>query len=145
MLRAMLSPHIETLKSVGIGVLSDQGSGQLFDASEFPKLERLGLSRSVMPKEVVFSPADASLLLGPRLKNLEWDSRIDHTEETSYIRFDEKAEGRLREFLRVAVNRKVALKNVAMSSTRVFLELGTTTRGTVWTNSTKSSGNMALL
>lgn len=117
MIRAMLLPHKATLERVDIGYQRhpDREPGQSLDVSDFPKLERLGLSRRQMAKDLVFSAADASLLLAPILRTFEWDFSLkDCYSIECWYSFDEKEETWLREFLHMAVKKKAALKNIVV-------------------------------
>lgn len=113
----MLLPHRETLERLDISYPRHPNvePEQVLDVSDFPKLEHLGLSRRQMGKDIVFSAADASLLLAPVLKTFEWDfSVVDSQGVEHWYPFGEKQETWLREFLRMAVKRKAALKSVVL-------------------------------
>lgn len=117
MVRVMLLPHRGTLERIDIGSQrhTDLESVQLLDVSDFPKLKRLGLSRRQMPKDLVFCAADSSLLLAPKLRTFEWDFSVKdcYGLEASHC-FGEMEENWLREFLRMAIKKKAALKNVVV-------------------------------
>lgn len=131
-IRAMLLPHRETLKRVDIGYQRHphRQPDQLLDVSDFPKLERLGLSRRQMPEDLELSAAEASLLLALLLKTFAWDLSMKdcYGIEASY-NFGEKEETWLREFLRMAVKRDTALKNVVVDFGRDPWSLPSTKEG----------------
>ncbi len=52
MFHSMLSMHKDSLKVIHIGYLSSSGRGPLFNASDFPQLEDLRLSRRQIWREV---------------------------------------------------------------------------------------------
>src|SRR5882757_5295785 len=76
MFHSMLLMHKDTLKTIDIGYLSSSGRGRLFNASDFPRLEVLRLSRWEMEENLEFSSTEADLLLAPNLKTFGWDFSI---------------------------------------------------------------------
>lgn len=73
MIQSWLQIHQYTLKYIRIGYLPFKKTGPLFDASRFPNLEQLHLSRWHMSCDLDTAKADVDLLLGPKLRKFLWD------------------------------------------------------------------------
>ncbi|EAW10949.1 uncharacterized protein ACLA_065830 [Aspergillus clavatus NRRL 1] len=120
-----LSIHRETLRSIDIGYLSSDGAGRLFGATAFPKLEVLTLSphqlgawRSRTASEWRVSPAaDADCLLAPRLHTFGLDFSIYDQHSEAWTDFGDAEERWVREFAKVAVARKAALRKIMITFT----------------------------
>jgi hypothetical protein len=106
-----LMVHKETLKHISIGYLSNRGSNRLFNATLFPNLEFLQLSRWQMHLPVQFSAEDANVL-GPRLKIFGWDFNIYDQHSESWTDFGEPEASWIRELAKIAIARKAALKTI---------------------------------
>jgi hypothetical protein len=117
MFRSMLLMHKDTLRTIDIGYLSSSGRGRLFDASDFPKLEVLKLSRRQMEKNLEFSSTEADLLLAPNLKTFGWSFSIYDQHSESWTDFGDREERWLREFARAATARKAVLKKIEITFT----------------------------
>lgn len=122
MLGAWLSIHNKTLKTIEIGNLSVDGRGMLFDLSKFTKLEVLTLSWSQMERgfwedeeEQVVVEEDDDLLLAPNLHTLvlQFGTGDEGTECWDY--FGKKEEEWIREFAKIAIARKAALRTIQIS------------------------------
>jgi len=112
MFHSMLLMHKDTLKTIDIGYLSSSGRGRLFNASDFPRLEVLRLSRWEMEENLEFSSTEADLLLAPNLKTFGWDFSIYDQHSESWTDFGKREERWVRELARAAIERKAALKKI---------------------------------
>lgn len=116
MFQSWLSIHSKSLKTIDIGYLSRNGgeNKHLFDATLFPNLESLTLSRWQMgyPGELTPFTAESANFLGPKLKFFGWSFHIYDQHSESWSDFGEKEEAWLQELGEHAIARKAALKTV---------------------------------
>lgn len=105
MLGAYLSIHKDTLRSIRIGYLSLDGREELFDISEFSKLEVLDLSWQ-QTERLLFQ--DANFLLALKLHTLKL--RFGHLDSSGIHYFGELEEHLVREFAKAAIAKKAALR-----------------------------------
>jgi hypothetical protein len=116
MFQSWLSVHSQSLKSINIGYLSLNGgeNKHIFDATLFPALESLTLSRWEMSHSHGLWPftAENEKLLAPQLKIFGWNFYINdqHTETWSDFGDDEVAW--LRQLAKCALVRKAALRTI---------------------------------
>lgn len=116
MFQSWLSIHREAIKTINIGYLSrDGGSNKhIFDATLFPNLESLRLSRWQMGPSGALLPfsAENACLLGPKLKLFGWSFVINDQHSESWNDFGVKEEEWIRELGNAAIARKAALKMI---------------------------------
>jgi hypothetical protein len=108
--------HKDSLTYIKIGYLSGGGSNRLFNATLFPNLEFLGVSRWQMHSPVQFSPMDSNLL-GPSLKTFAWDFSIYDQHSESWCGFGEPEANWVRELAEFAVSHKAALTKIEIQFT----------------------------
>ncbi|KAF2794133.1 hypothetical protein K505DRAFT_324955 [Melanomma pulvis-pyrius CBS 109.77] len=112
-----LSIHSATLKSVDIGYLSSGGSSRLFNATLFPNLESLKLSRWQqgrswhLDQPLPFTADDANVL-GPKVKFFGWDFGIYDQHSESWDAFGANEEAWLTCLVETAAVQKAALKKI---------------------------------
>ena len=111
----MLLPHKATLRIIRIGYLASSGRGHLFNASDFPNLECLGLSRWQMAKDLELSAADATSLLAPKLATFEWSFSIYDQHSESLADFGSREEGWVHGLAREAIARGAALRKIKIT------------------------------
>lgn len=116
MLENMLLVHRNTLKHIDIGYLSCSGDRHLFNATSFPKLEFLGLSRWQMPRPIDFSVEHANIL-GSSLKTFAWDFSIYDQHSETWRDFGAPEAAWVRELAEIAISRKAALEMIAICYT----------------------------
>lgn len=119
MLAAWLHPHRETLRSLNIGYLSREGVGLLFNASAFPKLETLTLSRWQIEHrkrrglpELTYAPDSADYLLAPNLHTFTLDFSVYDQHSEDFTDFTDPEENWLRSLARDAVGRNAKLRTI---------------------------------
>jgi hypothetical protein len=103
--------HRCTLKHVEIGYLHGHGNSRLFNATLFPKLEFLRLSRWQMHHPARFTPEDANVL-GPSLKTFAWDFSVYDQHTEAWSDFGESEANWIKKLAEVAVSRKAALGEI---------------------------------
>ncbi|KAF2467331.1 uncharacterized protein BDR25DRAFT_234971 [Lindgomyces ingoldianus] len=113
MFQSWLFIHRETLKNINIGYLSRAGSKRLFDATFFPNLESLQLSRWQMERPLQFTAEDANVL-GPKVKLFGWDFSIYDQHNEGWDDFGENEESWISELGKAAVARQSSLKTIAI-------------------------------
>jgi hypothetical protein len=116
MFQAWLSSHSESLKSINIGYLSRNGgeNKHVFDATIFPNLESLTLSRWQMGFPGGLQPftMETAKLLGPKVKLFAWSFSISDQHSESWDDFGEQEEEWIEQLGKHAIARKAALKTV---------------------------------
>ena len=116
MFQSWLSNHSHTLKTIKIGYLSTNGGDNkhIFDATLFPNLESLTLSRWQMGHSGTLLPFDANneKLLAPKLRVFGWDFHIYDQHTESWSDFGEGEVAWLRQLAKCASVRKAALKTI---------------------------------
>ncbi|KAF2188456.1 hypothetical protein K469DRAFT_660153 [Zopfia rhizophila CBS 207.26] len=116
MFQSWLSIQRETLRSIDIGYLSGDGDNNkhIFDATIFPHLESLGLSRWQMGHSGALLPftAENASLLGPKVKHFKWCFHIYDQHSESWEDFGEKEEAWVRELGKAAIARKSLLETI---------------------------------
>ncbi|RAL01101.1 uncharacterized protein BO80DRAFT_425079 [Aspergillus ibericus CBS 121593] len=116
MFETWLRKHQTTLRSLTMcGLPGDNVDERAFNASAFPHLESLRLSRWNMGTKLWLSDTDADELLGPSLKTFTWDFRKLADQKGSWMDFGEEEENWIRAFARAAVERKAALKSIRIA------------------------------
>ncbi|KAH3981978.1 hypothetical protein HBI18_042070 [Parastagonospora nodorum] len=113
MFESWLRIHQNSLRHVEIGVLSRTASDRLFNATLFPKLEYLKLSRWQMRAPVQFSHEDSNVL-GPSLKTFAWDFE-EYGE--SWSDFGEAEANWITELAKCAISRKATLAKIEIQIT----------------------------
>jgi hypothetical protein len=111
MLETWLLVHENSLKHIAIGHLSYGGSQRRFNATIFPKLEFLRLSRWQIRSPLQFTPEDAHVL-GPSLKTFVWDFSTHSECHEGWRDFGEAEAAWIRELAACAVSRKSALAKI---------------------------------
>ena len=111
MFESWLLIHKETLKDIRIGSLSRRGSNRLFNATLFPNLEFLQLSRWQMLLPVQFNADDANVL-GPSLKTFCWDFNVYDQHSECWTDFGEPEASWISQLAETAIARKTALKTI---------------------------------
>jgi hypothetical protein len=111
MLENWLLIHRNSLKHIAIGILSWGGGQRRFNATIFPNLEFLRLSRWQIESPVQFSLEDSNVL-GLRLKTFVWDFSIFGGHRESWRDFGEAEANWVRELAECAVSHKAALTNI---------------------------------
>jgi hypothetical protein len=111
MFETWLLIHQNSLTHIEIGYLSTHGSNRLFNATLFPNLEYLGVSRWQMHIPVQFWPTDTNVL-GPRVKTFAWDFSIYDQHSESWCDFGEAEANWIRELAEFAVAYKAALARI---------------------------------
>lgn len=101
--------HRHTLTHIDIGYL--RGPSRLFNATLFPSLEFLRLSRWQMRSPVQFSTEDANVL-GPRLKTFSWNFNIHDQHSEDWSAFGEPEANWVRDLAKCAAERKAVLAMV---------------------------------
>ncbi|PYH89374.1 hypothetical protein BO71DRAFT_389742 [Aspergillus ellipticus CBS 707.79] len=116
MFEPWLLQHKHTLLSIAFGPFPDMEEDRMFNASAFPNLEYLGLSRwhvgQVGEKLLPLSAENVDRLLGPSLTTLMWDFRSLKGVEESWGDFGKEEENWVRRLVEDAVSRKAALKHI---------------------------------
>ncbi|OOF95627.1 hypothetical protein ASPCADRAFT_405398 [Aspergillus carbonarius ITEM 5010] len=116
MFETWLQKHETTLRTLTLcGLPSDSANECAFNASAFPHLESLRLSRWNMGTKLWLSDTDADKLLGPSLKTFTWNFRSLSDQKGSWKDFKEEEENWLRAFARAAVAKKAALKSIRIA------------------------------
>lgn len=123
--------HRFSLKHVKMGYLSHRGSHRLFNATLFPNLEFLGLSRWQMDNSITFFPED-SIVLGPSLKTFHWDFSIYDQHSESWDSFGEAEVNWLRGLAEFAVSQKAALAKFEIDFTPDQYYFSTEETGYPW-------------
>jgi hypothetical protein len=116
MLETWLSVHRETLRRVSIGFLANTGSTRLFNATLFPNLESLKLSRWQQGRmwsttEPFRFTADDANVLGPRVKCFGWDFNSNYYDEP-WSAFGENEVAWVAALAETAIARKGPLKTI---------------------------------
>jgi hypothetical protein len=111
MFESWLLIHRYTLTYVDITELSRHGNKRVFNATLFPNLEFLRLSRWQMDIPLKFSATDSNLL-GPKLKTFSWDFSINEQGNVSWCAFGASDANWLRELAAFAVSHKAALEKI---------------------------------
>lgn len=106
--------HQNSLMHIEIGALSRTSSDRLFNATLFPNLEYLKLSRWQMRTPVQFSHEDSNVL-GPSLKTFAWDFK--EYDQSWKSDFGEAEATWITELAKCAVSRKAALANIEICFT----------------------------
>jgi hypothetical protein len=121
MFESWLLIHSETLRHIKIGYLSRRGSDRLFNATCFPNLEFLQLSRWQMPPSLTFKfrPEDV-IVLGPKLRTFSWDFSVYDQHSESWLDFGENEVEWLRQLAEAAVASKAALQTIRIHFTPDF-------------------------
>lgn len=101
--------HRHTLKRIDIGYI--RGPSRLFNATLFPSLEFLRLSRWQMHSPVKFSTEDANVL-GPRLETFSWNFNIYDQHSESWCDFGEPEATWVRDLAKCAAECKAVLARV---------------------------------
>lgn len=105
--------HRETLKHVELGYLSIYGSRRVFNATLFPNLEFLKLSRwQGQGQEPLQWNAEDANILGPKLETFCWDFDYCEAHSTDWSTFRESESSWIRELANTAVSRKAALRTI---------------------------------
>jgi len=117
MFESWLIVHRDTLKSVDIGYLSKAGSNRLFNATLFPNLESLKLSRwqqgrTWQSDELIQFTADDANVLGPKLKFFGWDFGIYDQHSEDWNAFGEGEEAWVTALAKTAIAQKRPLKTI---------------------------------
>ncbi|PVI04576.1 hypothetical protein DM02DRAFT_468673, partial [Periconia macrospinosa] len=113
MFESWLLIHKDTLKHVQMGYLSRRRGGRrLFNATLFPHLEFLGLSRWQSDEESLKSEADIANLLGPSVKTFLWDFGINDQHPEDWSDFEELEETWIRRLAQAAIDTKAALTTI---------------------------------
>ncbi|PWY95166.1 hypothetical protein BO94DRAFT_606328 [Aspergillus sclerotioniger CBS 115572] len=116
MFETWLRKHETTLQTLTLcGLPSDNASECAFNASAFPQLGSLRLSRWNMGTKLWLSDTDADKLLGPSLKTFTWDFRKLTDQKGAWKDFREEEENWLRKFARAAVEKRAALKSIRIA------------------------------
>ncbi|KAJ4358668.1 uncharacterized protein N0V89_003252 [Didymosphaeria variabile] len=110
MFESWLLIHKDTLKHVAIGHLSERGDRRLFNATLFPHLEYLRLSRWQMSQVSVEFQADDANILGPSLKTFCWDFRVFDEHNEDWHGFGKTAALWVEKIISEAVAREAVLK-----------------------------------
>lgn len=140
MFTTWLYPHRETLRSIYIGYLSGDSIGALFNASAFPELETLTLSRwQIGPyngrglPELTYAPDTAAQLLAPNLHTFTLDfSLVDECEEV-FTDFMDPEEQWVRAFARDALACNSKLRTIKTHFTPIdYFVGGTQAPGYPW-------------
>jgi hypothetical protein len=108
--------HQFSLTHIYIGSLSRRGNRRLFNATLFPNLEYLRLSRWQMHTPVQFSPTDSNVL-GPKLKTFAWDFSVFDQHSEDWCDFGESEANWVRELAEFAVLHKAALEKIEIKFT----------------------------
>lgn len=116
MFTSWLLIHRDTLKSVDIGYLRCDNNFEVFDATRFPRLEYLRLSRHAMPRDLIFRSNDTNIL-GPRVKTFGWDFSIYDQHSESWTAFGEREELWVSELVKAVVAQRAALKEIVITFT----------------------------
>jgi hypothetical protein len=103
--------HRETLTHVSLGTLRESGNNRLFNATLFPNLEFLQLSRWEMASPVQFRIEDADSILGPSLKTFSWAFFVQSVYWKG-IPFGKDDISWVRQLVETAIVRKAALTTV---------------------------------
>jgi hypothetical protein len=113
MFESWLLIHSETLRHISIGYLSRNGSDRLFNATRFPNLEFLQLSRWQMPPSLTFKfrPEDVNVL-GPKLRTFSWNFSIYDQHTEGWLDFGEKEVEWLHQLAEAAVASKAVLRTI---------------------------------
>jgi hypothetical protein len=111
MLETWLLVHQNSLKHIVIGHLSLGGTQRCFNATIFPKLEFLQLSRWQRQSPLQFTPGDAHVL-GPSLKTFVWDFSTRGGCRERWRDFGEAEAAWIWELAACAVSRKTALAKI---------------------------------
>ncbi|KAF2848278.1 hypothetical protein T440DRAFT_481107 [Plenodomus tracheiphilus IPT5] len=118
-----LLPHKHTLKHLSIGYLSIRGSPNIFNATLFPALESLSLSRwqthSGIPPS--FLPHDADIL-GPKLHTFTWDfdgffQLYDPSQSSGWFNFGDQETEWVCALVRCVAQSGAALKRIRIRFT----------------------------
>lgn len=111
-----LSSHRDTLKHIRIGSVSEDNTSHIFNPTLFPNLESLSLSQWDI-KQAGASAADPASLLGPKLKTFGWYFDDVEYDTKGWCGFGETEALWLRTFVKVAIERKAALRTVKIRCT----------------------------
>jgi hypothetical protein len=101
--------HQQSLTHIDIGYLN--GTSRLFNATLFPNLEFLRLSRWQMHRPIQFSPDDSNVL-GPSLKTFAWDFTIYDQHSESWCDFGESEANWVKNLAERAASRKALLARI---------------------------------
>jgi hypothetical protein len=104
--------HRETLTHVSLCILRGSSNNSLFDATLFPNLEFLQLSRWEMASPVQFRIEDADSVLGPSLKTFSWAFFMAGYYDEEGISFGKNEISWVRQLVETAIARKAALTTV---------------------------------
>lgn len=127
MFTTWLYPHRETLRSIYIGYLSGDSIGALFNASAFPELETLTLSRwqighynrtTGLP-ELTYAPDTADQLLAPNLHTFTLDFSLFGQHDELFTDFMDPEEQWVRAFARDALARNSKLRTIKIHFTPI--------------------------
>ncbi|KAF2709129.1 hypothetical protein K504DRAFT_295783 [Pleomassaria siparia CBS 279.74] len=112
MFESWLLIHKDTLKHVDIGYLSAKGSSGPFNATLFPNLEYLKLSRWQTHQGSVQFKADDANVLGPKLGTFCWGFGIFDQHSEGWLDFGEPESSWIRDLVNAAVACKSVLRTV---------------------------------
>ncbi|KAI2603052.1 uncharacterized protein GGS25DRAFT_509750 [Hypoxylon fragiforme] len=112
MVGSWLSSHQDTLESLTLGALSAASTtSHLPDASRFPKLRVLALSKYYFAHPLAYDEAEAAMLLAPCLESFTWNLNAYAGAAESWDTFGEREELWLRQFA-TAASKTVPLKSI---------------------------------
>jgi hypothetical protein len=117
-----LARHAGSLKAVHISYLDREWNHFIFDATRFPCLETLHVSRWVMHLSLIFTP-EAANLLGPAVHTLVWDfDAIDPYPgwRLGWDMFGNKEEMWLSRLAQTAITHGAALRHIHVIFTPSF-------------------------
>lgn len=124
MFATWLYPHRETLRSINIGYLAAAGVGLLFNASAFPNLETLVLSRWQIGQlnrrgqtGLRYAPDTADHLLAPNMHTFTLDFSIYDQHSEGFDDFADPEEQWVRAFARDALARNAKLRTIKINFT----------------------------
>lgn len=134
MFATWLYPHHETLRSINIGYLSGDGVGLLFNASVFPNMETLTLSRwQIGRRQLSYAPDTADHLLAPSLHTFTLDFSIYDQHSEGFDDFMDPEEEWIRAFAREALARRAKLRTIKIHFTpNDYLAHGESGSGYPW-------------
>jgi hypothetical protein len=101
--------HQHSLKHIDIGYL--HSFSRLFNATLFPNLEYLRLSRRQMHSPIRFSAEDSNIL-GSNVKTFAWDFTINDQHSEGWCDFGEAEAKWIQDLAECAASRKAALKRI---------------------------------
>ncbi|KAJ4375362.1 hypothetical protein N0V83_002448 [Neocucurbitaria cava] len=116
MFTSWLLPHSSTLKTVSISYLDQMyphANDDIFDATLFPYLESLQLSRHAFPLDLHFRSCD-SKILGPSVRRFTWDFTTNDSNSEKWTAFGEQQEQWLAALVAAAAEQKAALREIAI-------------------------------